>query len=79
MGTKKNPGKFDCYNKAEPDEPVFILLARDKAAPELVREWAMKRSFQINIGLKPASDREMVREALQCADAMEAWRRVNRR
>lgn len=33
MGTKNNPGAFDCYANAEPDEPMFVLLGRDKHAP----------------------------------------------
>jgi hypothetical protein len=33
MGTKRNPGLSDCYAKAEADEPMFVLLARDKHAP----------------------------------------------
>ena len=32
MGTKRNPATYDCYDKAEPDEPLFVLLARDAAA-----------------------------------------------
>lgn len=40
MGTKNNPGTFDCYANAKPDEPMFVLLARDKKAPEIVRAWA---------------------------------------
>lgn len=40
MGTKSDPGAFDCYAKAEPDEPLFVLLARDWRAPHLVRLWA---------------------------------------
>ena len=32
MATKNNPGKFDCYTNAEPDEPMFILLGRDPVA-----------------------------------------------
>ena len=28
MGTKNNPGRFDCYGNAEPDEPIFVLLGR---------------------------------------------------
>ncbi|HAW11807.1 MAG TPA: aspartate decarboxylase, partial [Chloroflexi bacterium] len=31
MGTKNNPGKFDCYDDAHPDEPMFVLLGRDPA------------------------------------------------
>ena len=34
MGTKNNPGQFDCYRNAEPDEPMFVLLARDERAPQ---------------------------------------------
>jgi hypothetical protein len=45
MGTKRNPGQYDCYAKAEPDEPMFVLLARDPTAPQLVRDWAV-RNFQ---------------------------------
>jgi len=40
MGIKNNPGKFDCYFKAEPDEPMFVLLARDLLAQVLVDLWA---------------------------------------
>ncbi len=64
MGTKNQPGTFDCYSKAEPDEPLFTLLARDPLAPQLVRLWSdLTRS------------KEKVNEALACADAMESWRK----
>ena len=39
MGTKNNPGTFDCYANAEGDEPMFVLLGRDKHAPTLVWLW----------------------------------------
>jgi hypothetical protein len=29
VGTKNNPGRFDCYARAEDDEPLFIELAPD--------------------------------------------------
>ena len=35
MGTKNNPGKFDCYEHAKPDEPMFVLLGRDLEALRL--------------------------------------------
>jgi hypothetical protein len=78
MGTKNKPGDFDCFGNAEPDEPMFILLARDPAAPELVEAWASRRLAMINDGLKPESDKAMITEARQCAEAMRAWRRENR-
>ena len=69
MGTKNNPGDYDCYESAEPDEPMFVLLARDGLAPMLVRRWANAR-----VQMKNAKDTEKIAEALRCADAMEAWR-----
>lgn len=67
MGTKNNPGSFDCYHAAEDDEPMFILLARDPFAPALVRLWAGLRET-LDIG-----NPEKVFEALQCAEDMEHW------
>ena len=63
MGTKNNPAAFDCYGNAEPDEPMFILLARDVTAPEIVEQWAIRRMNLISEGHKPDSDRAMVDEA----------------
>lgn len=71
MGTKNNPGHFDCYDNADPDEPMFVLLGRDAMAPSLVREWAEWR-------MKNGERADKVLEALTCADAMEAWRKTNR-
>jgi hypothetical protein len=77
MGTKLNPGKFDCYANALPDEPMFTLLARDPSAPSLLEMWANHRSRQIRSGDRPQSDRDMVDEARQCAYEMKKWRREN--
>jgi hypothetical protein len=78
MGTKNQPAAFDCYANAEPDEPMFILLARDKYAPVLVEQWARMRSTDIDKGERPESDRAQVKEAFACAKAMEQWHKVNR-
>lgn len=43
MGTKTDHGKFDCYDQALPDEPMFILLGRDPFAPMLVEQWSLNR------------------------------------
>lgn len=40
MSTKIAPGAFDYYRSALPDEPYFLLLARDTTAPARLREWA---------------------------------------
>lgn len=77
MGTKQQPGAFDCYEKAMPDEPMFTLLARDPRAAWAVRAWASTREYDIEVGRAPASDTAAVAEARQCADDMEKWRLEN--
>lgn len=67
MGTKNNPGKFDCYANAEPDEPMFILLGRDRHAATLVKLWALLRHME-------EEDSTKVAEALGCAAKMDEWR-----
>ena len=74
MGTKNHPGKFDCHANALPDEPMFVLLARDPGAPELVEEWARSRAQGIAIGQYPASDAPKIMEAMDCAMNMRKWR-----
>ena len=70
MGTKKNPGYYDCYDKAEDDEPMFTLLARDPMAPALVRLWADSRGV-----LDPNCPPDKLREARVLAVKMEEWKR----
>ncbi len=70
MGTKLNPGEYDCYEKAEPDEPMFILLARDPLAPSLIHIWANMRE---DLGKDP----EKTAEARAIADEMVKWRENN--
>jgi hypothetical protein len=70
MGTKANPGKYDCLDKAEQDEPFFVLLARDPLAPLLVDRWA---KWAEELGEDP----EKVAEARENALAMLAWHRAN--
>ena len=68
MGTKNNPGQFDCYHNAAPDEPMFVLLARDPLAPILVELWASLRQHAVGNPSKVA-------EARDCAKAMRDWKR----
>lgn len=72
MGTKNNPGDFDCYANADPDEPMFILLGRDKHAPTLVWLWAMLREIE-------QEDPEKVAEARDCVEDMMQWQIANGR
>lgn len=66
MATKNNPGQFDCYDNAAPDEPMFILLARDGMAPSLVESWAYARELD-------GEDADKVEEARQCARSMRDY------
>jgi hypothetical protein len=66
MGTKNNPGDFDCYANAEVDEPIFVLLGRDKFAPSLVDAWADARE-------RDGEDAAKVAEARTCATNMRLW------
>lgn len=77
MGSKLNPGTYDCYANALPDEPMFVLLARDPSAPDLLRMWALSREVAVIDGRRPESDRALVGEARECAEAMKAWRLAN--
>ena len=78
MATKLNPGNYDCYANLEPDEPYFLLMARDRHAPNIVRRWAKRRERAIQEGTYPESDREKVKEARAVASQMETWRKNNR-
>ncbi len=67
MGTKNIPGEYDAYVKAHPDEPMFVLLARDPHAPGLVRLWAELR--EIHTG-----NPSQVMSAQAVALEMEKWK-----
>jgi hypothetical protein len=66
MGTKNKPGPFDCYANAHPDEPMFVLLGRDKHAPVLIWLWTVLRELDKE---EPAK----VKEAQDCIAAMFVW------
>lgn len=80
MGTKANPAPNDCYAKAEDDEPMFTLLARDPQASGLVRQWAAQRDLRFWGAAEAPTPDELAKhvrkvdEARACADAMDAWR-----
>jgi hypothetical protein len=87
MGTKNQPGEFDCYAAANPDEPMFIMLGRDGSAAGRVRSWARRywwrKVFPLlvrrNLLWETIDSRVILRrerkyhEALQCALSMDAW------
>lgn len=69
MGTKNEPGKWNCYANAADDEPVFVLLGRDPAAASCIALW---RALRAAIGEEPMGSPKSV-EADQCARAMQAY------
>lgn len=77
MATKNNPGDFDCYAAAGPDEPIFILRANDVLAPSAVLYWAENYEWDMGrrIPARPLSDKERrkIDEARQCAGEMVRW------
>lgn len=90
MATKATPGVFDCYAKAAPDEPIFVLRSTDPLAPILVRMWAAARSGNNYVGELAAAalveiltsreaaeafkDDAKFAEAMNCATEMDCWR-----
>ena len=93
MATKNNPGQYDCYEKAHPDEPLFVLRANDVLAPYLVRIWASLRCGDTELAVQLVKQAADVRhkakgfafsgdaknaEAVKCAYDMEAWRFENK-
>ena len=60
-----------CFNKARDNERLFVLLARDAAAPVAIRAWVEER---IRLRKNTATDPQIV-EALECARLMEIERR----
>lgn len=56
-----------CFNRALPDEWVFVLLGRDAAAPAAIRAWARER---IRLGKNLEGD-DQITEALIVALEIE--------
>lgn len=67
----------DCHDRKMPGEPSFTLLGRDPDFYRLVYEWANRRQQDINCGLRPQEDQELVAEAVNLACTGAEWRRNN--
>ena len=59
-----------CFSKARDNERLFVLLARDAAAPVAIRAWVAER---LRLG-KNTPDDAQIREAIECAARMEIER-----
>jgi len=56
-----------CMSRARDDEWTFVLLERDIAAPDTIRDWCARR---IKLGKNSLADAQ-IQEALTCAEKME--------
>lgn len=71
MGTKKEELKDGCFSRATDDEPLFVLRAQDKLAPNIVRRWAIEfMRTRKNLGL-PYEEKFV--EVMEIARKMENW------
>lgn len=70
-----------CLAKREPNEPMFVLLARDSCAPATLEFWCQARQAQIATGVRPDTEGERAHIAEITARAAEfrAWRAAHRR
>ena len=59
--------KEGCMARAFDNEPTFVLLARDVAAPAAIRAWVAER---LRLGKNTVEDAQLI-EALHCANLME--------
>ena len=59
-----------CFNKARDNERLFVLLARDPAAPVAIRAWIAER---ISLGKNEPGDAQIL-EATECANSMDMER-----
>ena len=78
MGTKNNPGPWDCYAKLEPDEPFYLLMGRSLIAPLLVRTELTTRLWQVKNGImRPdtQAERDQIAAGFACLTEMEIWGR----
>lgn len=75
MARRRRSIEYDCLSKLEPDEPCFVLIGRDRAAPASIKVWATLWLQEISLKLRPETDRAQVTQALKIARDMEIWLR----
>lgn len=71
-----------CLNRSQPEEPLFVLCARDPHAPGAVEYWAYLKAGgkPINFDMPavsalPSRTAEKVLDAIDSVTNMESWRR----
>lgn len=67
--TEEMSNPNSCLNRAAPDEPVFVLLGRDKSAAVAIRAWIFNR---LATGKSSEASPE-IREAREFVTTMERY------
>lgn len=69
-----------CILKREEGEPMFVLLARDSAAPQVMERWCEIREGEMKQGIRPDSDEEAEHlfAVRQKVIEFRRWRRAHR-
>ncbi|MDX1371011.1 MAG: hypothetical protein R3321_00985 [Nitrososphaeraceae archaeon] len=74
MGTKKNPGKFDCYNNLKDDEPYFVIMGRDPVGSFIINNWILLRQSITEKGEDGESvEKEKFKEASELSLKMSEY------
>lgn len=76
MGTKNNPGHYDCYAKLAEDEPYFVLRGKDPFGWLLVNLWCSIRTMMMRANASPKEKENYqtkLREAKACAASMKSF------
>lgn len=60
-----------CLGKALPSEPVFILRAQDRFAPDLIEAWSHK------VDVAKGAPTTKAKKARALAHQMRAWQEMN--
>lgn len=64
-----------CLGRSEENEPVFILVGRDRLAAAVVRVWAgMFRAVRVALGSYDKRAQSKYLDAIALADDMDLWR-----
>lgn len=69
-----------CINRAEDDEPVFVIRANDPLMPKVVQFWANEyQQMKLTLsGVLSEAQYQKFQEALQIADQAREWYITNR-
>jgi hypothetical protein len=72
--------QISCLNRADDDEPLFVLRANDENAPAIVMEW-MRVYIRSKGGVPNLSGLQLAkaREAEQIASDMRVWKMRNQK